>query len=82
MKQIDTYKITWRPCENVGLIHLGLADGSGGKIEVESAQEMSLLVDMLRNEAPVFWDPVHCFIMTGFEPVGEGSADADAGKAA
>lgn len=78
MQEIKSYKITWRPCDNAGQIHLGLADGTGGSIPVDSPQEMSLLVDVLRNECPVYWDPEHSFLMTGHEPVGEGSQDADA----
>lgn len=78
MKQIETYKITWNPRDNAGHIHLGLAEGTAASLPVDSAQEMSMLVDILRNEAPVYWCPSNGFLMTGFEPVGEGSNDADA----
>jgi hypothetical protein len=81
MQQIDTYKITWRPCDNAGQIHLGLADGTGSSIPVDSAEEMRMLVDILRNECPVYWDAKHTMLMTGYEPVGEGENDADARKA-
>ena len=78
MEEIKTYKITWNPRDNAGAIHFGLANGTGASVSVDSAQEMSMMVDILRNEAPVYWCPQNGFLMTGFEPVGEGANDADA----
>ena len=78
MKQIETYKITWNPRDNFGQIHLALAGGTASSVPIDSAQEMSMMVDILRNEAPVYWCPDNGFLMTGHEPVGEGNNDADA----
>ena len=78
MQKIECYKITWHPRDNVGQIHMGLADGTGASVPIDSPQEMSMMVDILRNECPVHWDAKHGLLMTGFEPVGEGEADADA----
>ncbi len=55
-----------------------LADGTGGQVELDSAQEGLLLLDLLRNEKPVFYDATDDLIMTGMEPVGEGEEGAAA----
>lgn len=81
MQEIQSYKVTWRPTENVGMIHLCLADGAAS-VPIDSAMEMMMLVDLLRNESPVYYDARHEVVLTGFEPVGEGSNDADAQKVA
>lgn len=77
MQEIKCYKLTWRPDENVGQLHFGLADGTGASVPVDTPQEASMLIDVLRHESPVYWDVKHRFLMTGFEPVGEGEHDAD-----
>ncbi len=77
MQEIKCYKLTWRPCDNAGQLHFGLADGSGASVPLDTPQEASMLIDVLRHESPVYWDAKHSLMMTGFEPVGEGEADAD-----
>ncbi|ETX07757.1 hypothetical protein [Candidatus Entotheonella palauensis] len=72
MQEIIQYAFFWRTEENVGAINLALADGSGGQVIVDSPAEASLLLDVLRNERPVFYDRANALIMTGLEPVGEG----------
>lgn len=39
---------------------------------VDSAQELSAIVDILRNESPVSYDPEQEMIGVACEPVGEG----------
>ena len=77
MQEIKCYKLTWRPDENVGQLHFGLADGTGASVPLDTPQEASMLIDVLRHESPVFWDGKHGLLLTGFEPVGEGEVDAD-----
>ena len=77
MKEIKCYKLTWRPADNAGQLHFGLADGTGASTPLDTPQEARMLIDVLRNEAPVYWDDEHGLLMTGFEPVGEGKGDAD-----
>lgn len=72
MKKIESYKVTWRPADDAGMIHLALAGGTASSINVDSAAEAAFLTDLLRNESPVFFDPEHELIGTGFEEVGEG----------
>jgi hypothetical protein len=43
---------------------------------METPQEMMMLVDLLRNEKPIYYDRKYNLITTGIEPVGEGENDA------
>ena len=73
MKQIESYKISWNVANDEGIILLQTADGVE-QLLVDSAAEASLLIDLLRNEKPVFVE--NNLLFTGFEPVGEGSEAA------
>ena len=73
--EIKGYAFFWHAGHNEGSLHLQLADGGSTKVHVDSAQEGTLLLDVLRNEKPVFFDPQNELIMTGMEPVGEGEDD-------
>ncbi len=77
-QEITHYAFFWRPEDNKGRIQFALADGTGGQVELDSAQEGLLLLDLLRNEKPVFYDAANDLIMTGMEPVGEGEESAAA----
>lgn len=55
--------------------HFKFSDGSGGQVLVDSPQEGLLLLDILRNEKPVYYNAHHEMIMTGMEPIGEGEDD-------
>jgi len=70
MKEIESYKITWNTANDEGVILLHTADGGLDQLLVDSAAEASLVLDILRNEKPVFAD--NGLLYTGFEPVGEG----------
>jgi len=69
MKQIESYKISWNVANDEGIILLQTADGVE-QLLADSASEASLLLDILRNESPVFIE--NGLLFTGFEPVGEG----------
>jgi hypothetical protein len=69
MKQIESYKITWNVANDEGIIVLQV-EGGTEQLLADSAAEALLLLDMLRNESPVFYN--EGLLMTGFEPVGEG----------
>ena len=53
--------------------------GSGGPkvvpmdyaVNIEHANEMLLVVDLLRNEKPIFYDPASHTFSTGEEPIGQ-----------
>jgi hypothetical protein len=52
-------------------INLYFTDGSRDDYYELSPQRTMLLVDMLRNEKPVYWTEGHDILWTGREPVGE-----------
>lgn len=70
MKEIEAYKIAWNVPEDQGVITLHTLPEGIEQLHLNSAAEASLLVDMLRNEKPVYVE--NGVIFTGFEPVGEG----------
>ncbi len=72
---IERYAFFWNVKDNEGSMQLQFSDGSGDQVLVDSPQEGLLLLDVLRNEKPVFYDAKHGIIMTGLEPVGEGEDD-------
>ncbi len=72
---IERYAFFWNVKDNEGSLQLQFSDGSGDQVLVDSPQEGLLLLDVLRNEKPVFYDAQHGIIMTGLEPVGEGEDD-------
>ncbi len=71
-KVIERYAFFWNVRDNEGTLQLQFSDGSGDQVLVDSPQEGLLLLDVLRNEKPVFYDAQHKIVMTGLESVGEG----------
>lgn len=69
--QVRIYRLRWSATFNKGLIELQLANNRVAKIEVDSAQELSALGDMLRNERPIFFNPNGNELFTGAEPPGD-----------
>lgn len=71
-QEIKQYAFYWHYKGNEGYLQLLLADGSSGQVLLDSPAEGSLLLDVLRNEQPVYWDVEHELIMTGLEPASKG----------
>lgn len=74
MKKIEHYKMAWNASKDEGVLVL-YPDAKSEKIErihVDSAAECDLLLDILNNEKPVFYQ--HGLLFTGFESVGESTA--------
>ncbi len=71
MKQIENYRIAWNAQKDEGVLILYTANKKDGieRIQVDSGAESNLLLDILNNEKPVFYQDGLLF--TGFEPVGE-----------
>jgi len=71
------YAISWATAQRKGYITL-MANDSSGKptkrfpLSPETSEEFICLVDILRNEKPVFWDDNSATLETDFEPTGEG----------
>ena len=71
-QEVIHYTFFWRTDDNTGVIQLGLANNTGGALHPDSPAEAMLLLDVLRNEKPVYYSPEGGLLMTGVEPVGEG----------
>jgi len=74
--EIIGYRTLWNATDNHGQLWVQFADETGKLFDTETPEEMMMLVDLLRNEKPIFYDSKYNLIMTGFEPVGEGNNDA------
>ena len=79
LHEVDRYQAVWNIQHNMGRISVwkeGQTDA--WNFEVDSAQEFTLLIDILRNEKSVSYDPDEGMIGIGCEVVGEGEASAAA----
>lgn len=72
MKEIEAYHIIYNARANEGQIMLKMKDGGVESVLLDSPSEGTLLLDILRNESPVYYDEEHGLVMTGIEGVGEG----------
>ncbi len=71
MKEVEKYAFFWRPEDDSGSIHLVLAGEGAADIFIDSPQEATFLLDLLRNEKPIFYNADSGQICTGLEPAGE-----------
>ena len=74
MKEIKKYKMVWNTEANEGILVVDFGDDQPSQILVDSPAEGALLLDILRNEKPVYFQPKQSAIITGLEAVGEGEA--------
>ena len=70
MKEIDAYKIAWNANSHDGTILLHTLPDGVEQLGFVNPEELQLVLNVLRNEKPVFIEKGILF--TGFEPVGEG----------
>jgi hypothetical protein len=68
--QVTTYALSWSIPNNKGTVFLRLSNNSQGQIEVDSAQELSALADILRSSSAVFFDGQTHSLQTGPKPPG------------
>ncbi len=71
MTKIETYSIMWNADVNEGSISVSLEGGATRMIPIDSSQEGILLLDILRNEKPVYLHDRHNQIITGIVPIAE-----------
>ena len=71
-QEIKGYAFFWNVKGNEGTLQLQLSNETRGHLLVDSPQEGLLLLDILRNESPVYYEEKNGMIMTGLELVGEG----------
>jgi hypothetical protein len=77
-QRISWYRAAWSVVQKAGSITLVVA-GTSQNHEVHltglSPAELHAVLDILRNERPVFWDPQSEMIYTANEIVGEEEID-------
>lgn len=76
---ISSYKAAWNYKDKEGVLVLFWKEASRpwgsnmtNPITVTDPMEFQMMVDLLRNESPVEYDPEQHKLVTGFEPAGEG----------
>ena len=73
-EQVNTYYARWSPSRHHGYVIVYWSGGSKQFPEGSFANpaEFQIVVDMLRNEKPVWWDEPTQRLYVSNEPVGEG----------
>ena len=75
-QRIEKYAIFYNVQANEGHILFQFDDSVAGDstatLLLDSPQEGTFILDILRNESPVYYDDEHHLIMTGLEFTGEG----------
>ena len=78
-RKIERYAIFYNVQANEGHFIFQLDESEYGAatatLWLDSPEEGRLILDILRNEEPVYYDEEHEIILTGLEFVGEGEDD-------
>lgn len=74
MKLITGYQAWWRPQDSKGHFWFTYFDGQRKRTIDVNAESFSIVIDILRNEKPVYGDHTTAAVTTQTEPVGEGEA--------
>lgn len=73
--RVERYYARWSPFNHDGYIVI-YTEGGGGtafdETQFQTPAEFQIVVDLLRNEKPVWWDPADQRLYVSNEPVGEG----------
>lgn len=69
-KEVLSYSAFWNMKKSKGAITVEIKKGKYVTIDVKTAQEVMLCLDMLRNEKPVYYNTVEQYLRLGREPVG------------
>ena len=67
---VTSYALSWSILNNKGSVFLRLANNTQGLIEVDSAQELAALADILRNSSTVAFDSNGQILETAAKPPG------------
>lgn len=72
--QITSYYARWAPLKHHGYVIVRWTGGAKAFPEASFASptEFQIVVDLLRNEKPVWWDEATGRLFASNEPVGEG----------
>lgn len=72
--EVKSYYARWSPPRHHGYIQIYWQGGSQvfPEASFDSPAEFQIVVDLLRNEKPVWWDEATERLYAHYEPVGEG----------
>lgn len=68
--KVTAYALRWSIVNNKGSVLLRLANNTQGEIEVDSAQELSALADILRSSSDVGFEANGRILETAAKPPG------------
>ena len=71
MKLITSYQAWWDPKQNKGCFWFTYFDGKRVRTVKVDATNFEIVLDILRNEKPVYGDHTTAAVTTQTEPVGE-----------
>ena len=71
-EKISGYREVWDLNDHRGGVVLIMEAGDTTYLRLENPAEFNAVIDILRNEKPVYYDRKRQFIQTGEEPIGEG----------
>jgi len=72
MVEITAYSVYWHAATKTGDVRVNLVDDTSHTLTDMSAEEIHMLVDLLRNEKPVYYSVERQVVFVAWEPVGEG----------
>lgn len=69
--KIEKYQFAWNAGKNEGTLILLLEGGGTANLPIDSAEEGSFLLNLIKNEDSVTFDEQNELLLTGFEEIGE-----------
>ncbi len=72
MTLIESYQAWWNSQSNSGFFYFTYFNGDRKRTVDVDATSFAIVIDMLRNEKPVYGDHTTCNVTTQREDVGEG----------
>ncbi|GJM36514.1 MAG: hypothetical protein DHS20C18_55150 [Saprospiraceae bacterium] len=70
MVKIEEFKVSYRPSDNIGVIHLALADNTGISLTIDNPTWADFLFKLLLHEKDVYYDREHDLVTMGLEAPG------------
>jgi hypothetical protein len=71
IKRLNQYQAWWDSASNQGYFWFTYFDGERSRTGPVSAESFSIVIDLLRNEMPVYGDHTRAMVTTQSEEVGE-----------
>jgi hypothetical protein len=70
-KEVKKYHVAWQHTNHRGFISLIYAGQGGKQINNLPYEDFTAMVDLMRNESPIYYDENQSLLATQHEPVGE-----------